>query len=74
MNNQLTSAKSFWVSERDKQLSTLDILLNRSVSSENPELIQEKINLTLLNLSQAINTIQTLESLINSMSDSEKKS
>lgn len=67
MSNQLIAAKSFWISERDKYLSLLDILLNKSCATENPEVVQKKINDTILKLSESINSIQTLDNLIKSM-------
>lgn len=68
MNNQLNAAKSFWVYERDKQLSNLDVLLNKSVStsSSDIDLHQENINNTILKLSQALNSIQTIDNIIES--------
>ena len=70
MNNQLNAAKSFWIYERDKELSNLDVLLNKSVLSSCVELHQEDINKTILKLSQALNSIQTIENLIESSNKS----
>jgi hypothetical protein len=66
MNNQLNAAKSFWIYERDKELSNLDILLNKSVCSSEIDNHQENINKTILKLSQAINSIQTIDNIIES--------
>lgn len=73
MNNQLIAARSFWVSERDKCLSLLDILLNKSCATENPETVQKKINETILKLSESINSIQTLDNLIKSMYEKDER-
>jgi hypothetical protein len=66
MNNQLNAAKSFWIYERDKELSNLDFLLNKSVCSSEIDNYQENINKTILKLSQAINSIQTIDNIIES--------
>ena len=66
MNNQLNASKSFWIYERDKELSNLDILLNKSVCSSEIDNHQENINKTILKLSQAINSIQTIDNIIES--------
>jgi hypothetical protein len=69
MNLQLKASKSYWVAKRDEQFSLLDILLNKSVVSDNAENIQHKINEVIKEIAISIKAIETIENLIDSTSN-----
>ena len=71
MSLQLKASKSYWIAKRDEQFSLLDILLNKSVVSDNSGDIQSKINEVIKEIAISIKAIEVIENLIDSNSAEE---